>query len=116
MGQWGQMGRAGQIISPLEINKLQIELAARFQEGDGKPTMKILDGATGNRIDETEATTPWPSLPREGSTPNPFMRADRGQEWVAVWRQLGASTGGRQRAGRPPGRLVSAEFIVESTS
>jgi len=58
MGQWGQMGRAGQIISPLEINKLQIELAARFQEGDGKPTMKILDGATGNRIDETEATTP----------------------------------------------------------
>jgi hypothetical protein len=63
MGQWGQMGRAGQIISPLEINELQIELSARFQNGDGKPAMEILDGAIGSRIDETGAATPWPSLP-----------------------------------------------------
>jgi len=28
-----------------------------FKEGEGKPTMKILDGATGSRIEETEATT-----------------------------------------------------------
>src|SRR5213080_3462665 len=31
MGQWGQMGRAGQIISPLAINELQIEISARFR-------------------------------------------------------------------------------------
>ena len=86
------MGRVGQIICPLTINELQIELSARFQEREGKPTMEILDGALGSRI----------------------MRADRGQALVAVWRQARAFQGQAGPAWRARGHSVSGELIVES--
>ena len=65
------MGRAGQIISPLEINELQIELLARLQRGDGERTMKNPRRATGSRIDEAVATTPLALLTQGGKYAKP---------------------------------------------